>query len=154
MIDPSQYTIAELEAALKAKKAAAVEPDWEAWRPALEAFYQPWRNCEVATPMDDEDKLNVEGLIAALLLAPMPAQMGEDDASQALQDYMEEQNGIFLKASEWDAAIREALKLSRPAARWPGGGVCPACGVEFREITNVDAHLAGLKARILPETGQ
>ena len=38
------------------------------------------------------------------------------EVSQALQDYMEQQHGIFLSASEWDAVAKEALTAAHTEA--------------------------------------
>lgn len=93
--------IADLRAALEAKP----EPDWEAWRPALERFYSHWDDCFVATPMDDEDKANVQGLIA--FLAP-PSQRGIGDEIEA----------IYADAGDIIAGIHEAISRV-PVAGWP-----------------------------------
>jgi hypothetical protein len=47
------------------------EPDYEAWRPALEALYGAWHNGATAnTPLSSGDHLNIRGLIAAFAKAP------------------------------------------------------------------------------------
>ncbi len=63
----TERQIAELQA-----KLAEPEPDWEAWRPALEAAYEAgWGDdYQVGTPLDGADMRNIRGLIAALPLAP------------------------------------------------------------------------------------
>jgi len=52
------------------------EPDWEAWRPALEVFIKAsgWIDL-TCYPLDRTDKANIRGLIAAFAKAPP---MGED----------------------------------------------------------------------------
>jgi hypothetical protein len=58
----------------------AREVDWEAWRPALEAYYAgdpAFACCQVN--MEEEDKNTIRGLIAAAPLMPVQA-MGEDAA--------------------------------------------------------------------------
>lgn len=92
--------IADLRAALEAKP----EPDWEAWRPALERFYSHWDDCFVATPMDDEDKANVQGLIA--FLAPL-SQRGIGDEIEA----------IYADAGDIIAGIHEAISRVPHAQR-------------------------------------
>jgi hypothetical protein len=63
--------IAELQAQLAAMDA---EPDWEAWRPAVEAyrdaFHWSFHQLEHINPEGDHEKHIVAGLIAALPLAP------------------------------------------------------------------------------------
>jgi hypothetical protein len=59
------------------------EPDWEAWRPALEAFYDARGGYEgVATPLDHHDIRLVRGLIAAAPLIPRDA--GQSATTEAL----------------------------------------------------------------------
>jgi hypothetical protein len=86
MTRPDHTERAALEAQIAAGKEAEAklaaldaEPDWEAWRPALEAYY---RGCgdhvQAGTPLDGMDKTAIRGLKAALPLAPLaPRVMGE-----------------------------------------------------------------------------
>lgn len=115
-----QATIAELEAALEAKKAAG-EPDWEA---AVEAFCDAYdRDCYGS----HESSVRL-GLIAALPLAPTPAPMGEAEIAEIARrisvSYVFGNAETLAEEVEAiaDFAIRETLKLSRPAVRWPGEG--------------------------------
>jgi hypothetical protein len=61
-IAEKQARLAELDA----------EPDWEAWRPALEAFCLTlWgESYKVSGPLDKFDKLRIRGLIGAFAKAP------------------------------------------------------------------------------------
>jgi hypothetical protein len=59
--------IAEAQAALAAKE---VEPDYEAWRPALQAFCVEASYASPRHVFDEHEKCLVRGLIAALPLAP------------------------------------------------------------------------------------
>jgi hypothetical protein len=75
-MDIEHASVEQLEAALAAKKAqlAAMEPDYEVWRPAVEAyrdaFHWSFHQLEHINPEGDHEKHIVEGLIAALPLAP------------------------------------------------------------------------------------
>lgn len=51
------------------------EPDWEAWREALDAFYDVWRGFVLDAPrMDNSDKDYIRGMIAARPHMPPPTE--------------------------------------------------------------------------------
>jgi hypothetical protein len=79
---PTREELLAQRAEIDAKLAALdAEPDWEAWRAALDAFYAAnvYDGCLSASPLDDSDKVNIRGLIAALPLAPAASlPMGEE----------------------------------------------------------------------------
>lgn len=68
-IAEKQARLAELDA----------EPDYEAWRPALQAYYMRDGKKDLACyPLDEFDKTTIRGLIAAFAKAPpMGSVMGE-----------------------------------------------------------------------------
>jgi hypothetical protein len=60
-IAEKQARLAELDA----------EPDYEAWRPALDAYYMTYgRECLTSSPLDRTDKQFIRCLIAAFAKAP------------------------------------------------------------------------------------
>jgi hypothetical protein len=74
------YAIAEREAELAKLDA---EPDWEAWRPALEAFGKVfWGSPTTRMIQDDTKRSAIRGLIAAAPL--MPRDAGQSATTEAL----------------------------------------------------------------------
>jgi hypothetical protein len=58
--------------------------------------------------------------------------------AQALQDYMEDNHGVVLKASEWDSAMRDALEALTPTGE--AGEIVEriAVGVSDKVIQRLD----------------
>jgi hypothetical protein len=74
------YAIAEREAKLAKLDA---EPDWEAWRPALEAFGKVFWGSPTTRMIQDDTKCSaIRGLIAAAPLMPRVA--GQSATTEAL----------------------------------------------------------------------
>jgi hypothetical protein len=103
------------------------EPDWEAWRPAVGAYYAAanWRSKPKAKP-DILDKRVMAGLIAAAPLMPRDAGM-TDAAIEELRDVFSiayhktaPDNAVLWHNGVEDGirAIRETLKRA-PLVRWP-----------------------------------
>jgi hypothetical protein len=118
-VKQQQRRRAELQAQLAAMDA---EPDWEAWRPALNTFLQAtgWK----AGPSWVDEK-RIRGLIAALPLAPRAAM--DDAAVEALARSVVANYYPDLpvgKLPGYDVSVAQSAiraTLSRvPAAAWPG----------------------------------
>jgi hypothetical protein len=94
------------------------EPDWEAWRPALEAFGKVfWGSPTTRMIQDDTKRSAIRGLIAAAPLMPRDAGMADAEIAELARDCSSED-----WRSPYDAArnaIRETLKRA-PQVRWPG----------------------------------
>jgi hypothetical protein len=106
---------------IRAAIAAKAEPDYEAWRPALERFYAYAQEGDLgAVPLDYDDIANIKGLIAALPLAPAEP---VDDAwiertarqcSYAVSEAGHNPDNELFECAK--AAIRATLAR---CARWP-----------------------------------
>jgi hypothetical protein len=115
----------ELEAAIAAGKEAEAklakrkaEPDWEAWRPALEAFYVAGNYMgRAGMVLDNPDKDNIRGFIAAAPHFPITA-MADAEIEELARDLSKscvgETIGQFV-----EAVVRETLSRVRLEPRWP-----------------------------------
>jgi len=117
-IAEKQARLAELDA----------EPDWEAWRPALEAYYVSlWgRVPDLHTLPSNWAKVTIRGLIAALPKAPPMGSVMTDAEIGALAQkcagyayaFKNPEKGYAQNAAR--VAIRETLSRVQP--RWPSEG--------------------------------
>ena len=131
-IIPTSRTIESKLAALRAQLAARdAEPDWEAWRPAVDAFIEAYKTSGAAF-----DEAARKGLIAALPLAPR-AVMDDDahDMLRSLEMWLCNWRDLDLSDVVADGGVTAAMvvqqeantkvaairaTLSRvPAAAWP-----------------------------------
>jgi hypothetical protein len=127
----TEATIEQLEAALEAKRAEVEEPDYEAWRPALEAYCNI-RGGTVNTPLCEIDKLEIRSLIAALPLAPRQVEaptaatdalIAELEANINLKaDFIEVKINQLAeadaKSEATDARLREACEALEQCPKW------------------------------------
>ncbi len=122
------------------------ETDWEAWRPALEAFYSLTEAGELAaTPFDEEDKDTVRRLIAAAPLMPRDAGMSEEEIGLLAREFAANRgmngasNLVAIRSDDYrrdlSNAIRETLKRA-PQVRWPGED-------ELREMATAISEIYG-----------
>jgi|688.fasta_scaffold2478735_1 hypothetical protein len=81
------------------------EPDYEAWRPALEAYYMRDGELDLTCdPLDEIDKANIRGLIAAFAKAPPMGECQPRWPSEAELDEMAHES------SEWCNSLYAAAK--------------------------------------------
>ncbi len=158
-IMPKSQEIAEGLSNLRAALSVTdKEPDYEAWRPALEAFYDV---CPVMSGRglthDDDDKQNIRGLIAAFAKAPpMGSGMTEAEiealARECAIEVYKARGGMdaVRELSSWHGkgwaaydgaltAIRETISRVHP--RWPSEK-------ELRQIWDISAHWLDFARRI------
>jgi hypothetical protein len=110
--------IAEREAANERDRVALAameaEPDYEAWRPALEAYCKGGDWNDASNPMDALDERRIRGLIAALPLAPAePVDFDVEALARLSRDQF--------PRSPYDAALFAIRATLNRDAWWPGG---------------------------------
>jgi hypothetical protein len=118
-IAEKQARLAELDA----------EPDYEAWRPALEAYYMRDGKKDLTSyPLDEFDKTTIRGLIAAFAKAPPMGSVMTDAEIEALA--RECLGGVLwagelfttrghFKVNQEKALANLRKTLSRVQPRWP-----------------------------------
>ncbi len=118
----SDAVVAKLEARLAELDK---EPDYEAWRPALEAYYATAGKA-VSDPLDHTDKLNIRSLIAAFAKAPpdffaenakKSCPMTEAEIEALAKHYGQMIMPWSPPVDTLSALIRETLSHVQP--RWP-----------------------------------
>jgi hypothetical protein len=108
---------AEIEALQAALAAMEAEPDYEAWRPALSAFYKGCgRTGQPPDVLARVYKEHIDGLIAALPLAPA----GPVDEAWIERTAREITQNGDLWATPRDLAILAIRATLNRGARWPG----------------------------------
>ena len=124
-------------AAIDAKIAAAKEPDWEAWRPALQKYYNE-SGLGFHVDLGAVDKRRIRALIAAAPLMPVTAMT--DEHVTTLRTHLD--LGTFYKHPNVEAAIRATLARG-PVAAWPSEAeieqaALTACDAAYREVYDAD----------------
>jgi hypothetical protein len=98
-----QARLAELDA----------EPDYEAWRPALQAYYMTYgRECLTCDPLDETDKNFIRALIAAFAKAPP---MGSVMTDAEIEELTKGELPYTAARIKW--AVKRTLSRVQP--RWP-----------------------------------
>lgn len=113
-------------AAIDAQIAAAKEPDWEAWRPFLQAYYDA-TGVGARADLDIFDKNRIRAFIAAAPLMPVTA-MTEAEIEALARKCADDVAIVGCGPSTWqhDTALRASRRAIRatlargPVAAWPG----------------------------------
>ena len=95
------------------------EPDWEAWRPALDAYYNgdpAFWGCEV--DMCEEDKNAILGLIAAAPLMPTAA-MTDAEIEELAEEAVRDPNWFGTRTSARLAIRATIARLGHGRKAWP-----------------------------------
>jgi hypothetical protein len=114
------------------------EPDYEAWRPVLQAYYmRDGKKDLTCDPLDESDKVNIRGLIAAFAKAPPMGSVMPEAEIEALADSLGPFKFNVTKHEDYSGEHREwseeytlpvgaaltrqivAATLSRVQPRWP-----------------------------------
>lgn len=103
------------------------------------------------------DAFEVADDIALAMQSQAPNGEAVERASQILQDHMEQEHGIALNASQWDAAATKVIAaLKAPATPNSERGGCKLCGYD-REAHSADGDcpdpsiMEALKAPATPK---